>query len=663
MHNRDRTRLPLYSSLVRPAGMTVMILAVLLLSASASAQPARPQTPPDISGEWRLENHEEDTTLQPPLGNYLGIPFNDAGRQRADTTAESIWGTPEYQCRPHSAPHQWRGLGGARILKEQDPLTREVRTYHVQFMRSLDRPIYMDGRPHPPAFAPHSWTGFSTGEWVGKTLKVTTTHLKDGYLKRGGPQTSDLFTMTEFITRHGDILTIVSVVDDPIYMDEPYVQSTTYAIDPTASVALETCNASSFAENGGTDRHWVPHFLPGQNTALTEWLQQARWVPADAARGGVKTLYPEYQWTLNGPATVGSLTVPASRSAVSVERSIADQSPRDGQVHILPVQGNIYMLVANGNNITVSVGAEGIMLVNTGAADMSDAVIEALNGLAGAVVARPAPNTCFGTQCPGTWGWASPYMNSVIGSPAPPKPVRYIVNTSAAPEHVGGNERIARSGFFPRGGGFGAAVDNIGQIASIISHENVLTRMSARVGQDASTPAAAWPTDTYFDEFHKLPNYFNGEAVIVYHAPAGITDGDSFVFFRRSEVISAGNLFSTVSYPLIDVDKGGSIQGVIDGLNQILDLAVAEYRAQGGTWIIPGRGRLSDTADVASYRNMLTMIRDRVRDLIDRGMTLDQVLAARPTMDFDLRYGATEGTWTTNMFVAAVYRSLVPPAR
>ena len=168
--------------------------------------------------------------------------------------------------------------------------------------------------------------------------------------------------------------------------------------------------------------------------------------------------------------------------------------------------------------------------------------------------------------------------------------------------------------------------------------------MSAPAGKEAPAATAAWPTDTYFDEFHKLPEYFNGEAVIVYHAPAANTDGDSFVFFRHSEVISAGNLFSTVSYPVIDVDKGGTIQGVIDGLNQILDLAVAEYRAQGGTWIVPGRGRLSDTADVASYRNMLTMIRDRVQDLIDKGMTLEQVKAARPTMDFDGRYGSTTGS-------------------
>jgi hypothetical protein len=150
----------------------------------------------------------------------------------------------------------------------------------------------------------------------------------------------------------------------------------------------------------------------------------------------------------------------------------------------------------------------------------------------------------------------------------------------------------------------------------------------------------------------------NGEAVIVYRASGATTDGDSFVYFRHSEVISAGDLFSTVSYPVVDVEKGGTIQGVIDGLNHILDLAVAEYRGQGGTWVIPGRGRVSDTADVASYRNMLTIVRDRVRDLKKKGMTVDQVKAARPTMDFDGRYGSKTGPWTTDMFVDAVYRSL-----
>lgn len=650
------------TSRIRMMSRVVVLAAVILCSVPLFAQPGRPGIPPDIAAEWVLQSDEDPGQIgasgQPALGNYLGVPFNDAGRMRADTSAESIWGTPEYQCRPHSAPHQWRGLGGVRILKEEDPLTRDIVAYHIKFMRSLDWPIYMDGRPHPPPWAPHTWSGFSTGEWIGNTLKVTTTHLKDGYLRRAGPQTSDMYTMTDFITRHGEMLTTVTVIDDPIYQDEPFIQSTTYRIDVTATTNWETCNASTFAENGGTDRHWVPHFLPGQNTALTEWLKGEEWIPEIATRGGVKTIYPEYRATLDGSVKVADLKVPSSRSAFDVNKAIAAQSPKDGEVHILPVQGNIYMMIADGTSITLSVGPEGVLMVNTGAAAMSDKILQAVNQLANSVVTPPVPNRCMGVNCPGTVGWSSPFINTVISSPAPAKPLRFIINTSAAPEHVGGNQRLASAGFFPRGGGFGTAISSPGRSAQIIAHENVLFRMSAPAGKEPAAPAGAHPTDTYFDEFHKLPEYFNGEAVIVYHEPAANSDGDSIVFFRRSEVISAGNIFSTVSYPVIDLEKGGSIQGVIKGLNHILDLAVAEYRGQGGTWVIPGRGRLSDTADVASYRNMLTIIRDRIQDLIDKGMTLEQVKAARPTMDFDGRYGSDTGPWTTTMFVESVYRSL-----
>jgi len=635
--------------------LVVATAAATALNLRVAAQGARP---PDIAGEWRLDSAEDPG--QPPLADYLGLALNEAGRLRADTTPESIWGTPEYQCRPHSAPHQWRGVGGARILKDLDPISREITGYRVQFMRSLDRPIFVDGRPHPPAWAPHSWSGFSTGEWIGQTLKVTTTHLKDGYLKRGGPQTSDMLTMTEFITRHDDILSIVQVVDDPIYLDEPYVLSITYTYDPTAGPVTENCTGSSFAENGGRDRHWVPHFLPGQNSGIGEFLKTQTWIPAEPVRGGVKTIYPEYRAVMTGAAAVNALAVPASKSANDAAKRIADQSPRDGQVHVMPVQGNIYMLIADGTNITVSVGRDGLAVVNTGSAQMTDKVLAALSELAKTAVSAPTTNNCFGANCPGLPSWSSPYFNTVVASPRPARPMRYIINTSSAPEHVGGNEKIAASGRVRRGGvgGFGGAVRELGETATIVAHSGVLSAMSTSTAKTPAAPEGALPADTFFDDFHKLSEYVNGEPVILYHAKAANTDADSFVFFRHSEVIAAGNLFSTVSYPLIDTARGGSIQGVIDGLNQILDLAVAEYRSQGGTWIVPGRGRLSDTADVASYRNMLVMIRDRIRQLKTKGMTLEQVMAARPTLDFDGRYGSTTGPWTTHMFIEAVYKTL-----
>ena len=634
---------------IRYLPLLLVVVALAGVGVSAQVPTGRSAAPPDIAGEWVLEGNEDRGavgSVQPSPDDYLGVPFNDAGRQRSDTTAESLWGMAQFQCRPHSAPHQWRGLGGARILSELDPLGRNVRAYHIQFWRSLDRPIYMDGRPHPPAWAPHSWSGFSTGEWVGNTLVVQTTHLKDGFLRRGGPQTSDMLTMTEFFTRHDDMLAIVQVTDDPLYMDEPFVQSTTYLYDPTTRVNAESCNAGTFAESGGVNPHFVPHHLPGREPFISEWLPSEDWIPFDAIRGGVKTIYPEYRATLDGSVDVASLSVPSSPTALPADERVAAQSPEDGEIHVLPVQGNIFMVMANGRNFTVSVGGDGVMLVNTGPADMTDRIQETIAELVDRL-SQPSTNNCFGMNCPGTpTGWTSPYTNAIISSPAPPRPLRYILNTSAAPHNVGGNAALAATGI-GRGGR-----------AAIIAHENVLIAMSAGEDEPWAMDREAWPTESFYSDIYKMTAYFNGEAVIVYHEPAANTDGDSIVFFRHSEVISAGDIFSTVSYPRIDLDRGGSVQGVIAGLNHILDMAVAEYRSQAGTWIIPGRGRLSDTADVASYRNMVQIVTDRIQALIDRGMSLDEIQAARPTMDFDPRFGSDTGDWTTGMFVEAVYRSL-----
>ena len=427
------------------------------------------------------------------------------------------------------------------------------------------------------------------------------------------------------------------------------------------SPTTENCTGNPYAENGGTDRHHVPHFLPGQNNAIGEFIKTENWIPFEAIRGGVKTIYPEYRAVLNKTATAESLTVPVSKSANDEKKAIADQSPHDGQVHVLPVQGNIYMLVADGTNITASIGRDGISVVNTGSAQMSDKILAALNDLSKNTVNAPMPNTCFGANCPSAFGqpaWSSPYFNAFIASPRPPQGMRFVFNTSASPEHAGGNEKIAAAANFKRAGGaggFGDAVRQLGTSATIVARQEVLDRLS---NSKPAAPEGAWPTDTYFDDFYKLTEYVNGEPVILYHAPAANTDGDSFVLFRHSEVIAAGNLLSSISYPVIDADKGGTIQGVIAGLNGILDVAVPEYRGQGGTWIVPSRGRLSDTADVASYRNMLVIIRDRIADLKEKGMTLEQVKAARPTLDFDGRYGSTTGAWTTDMFISAVYRTL-----
>jgi cyclase len=193
----------------------------------------------------------------------------------------------------------------------------------------------------------------------------------------------------------------------------------------------------------------------------------------------------------------------------------------------------------------------------------------------------------------------------------------------------------------------------------VIAHENVLVTLQNGPGGD-TLPLAAVPSDTYSWKFQKISEYVNGEGVEIFHEPNAISDGDSIVQFRRSEVISTGSIYSTVTYPTINVKGGGTIQGVIDALNHVLDLSAAEYRSQGGTWIIPGRGRLSDAGDLASYRNMVTIIRDRIQKLKSDGKTLEQVLAAKITQDFDVRYGLDK-SWTPAQFTEAVYRTL--PAR
>jgi len=221
------------------------------------------------------------------------------------------------------------------------------------------------------------------------------------------------------------------------------------------------------------------------------------------------------------------------------------------------------------------------------------------------------------------------------------------------PDHVGGNDYIGKLGSTIAGGNVGAGA---GVGAGIIAHENVLNRMSAPTGQQAPFPTTAWPTDTYISKQKEL--FFNGESLQIIHQPAAHTDGDSIVYFRKSDVIVAGDLFVTTTYPFIDSARGGNITGIIAALNNMLDIAIPKAMQEGGTYIIPGHGRLTDEADLLEYRDMITIIRDRIQDGVKRGQTLEQVKAGKPTLDYDARWGATSGFWTTDQFIEAVYKDL-----
>jgi len=315
-------------------------------------------------------------------------------------------------------------------------------------------------------------------------------------------------------------------------------------------------------------------------------------------------------------ASAGAPAQTSRSNAEAAKDAKEEKKDTNTDVHVLPVQGNVYMLVGGvGGNITVQAGDEGVLLVDTSVEALSDNVLKAIRSIS-------------------------------------TKPIGYIINTHVHADHVGGNAPIAKQGAMIEGGNMGQPYRG----AAILAHENVLHRMSAPTGQQAPFPTEAWPTDTYFTKKKEL--FFNGEAILILHQPSAHTDGDSIVFFRRSDVLSAGDLFVTTTYPVIDLERGGTIQGVIAALNNILDIAIPKDKQEGGTYVIPGHGRLSDEADVLEYRDMLTIIRDRIQDLVKKGSTLDQVKAARPTLDYDGRYGATAGSWTTAKFIEAVYRNL-----
>jgi glyoxylase-like metal-dependent hydrolase (beta-lactamase superfamily II) len=224
------------------------------------------------------------------------------------------------------------------------------------------------------------------------------------------------------------------------------------------------------------------------------------------------------------------------------------------------------------------------------------------------------------------------------------------------PDHMGGNIIVRKAGVTITGANVTGDINDATSGAAILAHQNVLNRVSAPSGKQAAMSPDAWPTDTYVTGQKEL--YFNDEPIVMLHQPKAHTDGDSFVFFRRSDVVAAGDIFVTTSYPYIDIENGGSIQGEIDALNNLLDIVIPRHEEEGGTYVIPGHGRICDEYDVLEYRDMITIVRDRVQNAIKKGMTLDQVRAAGYTKDFDGRWSAKSGFGTADNFVTAVYKSL-----
>ncbi|HEV8397385.1 MAG TPA: MBL fold metallo-hydrolase [Vicinamibacterales bacterium] len=303
----------------------------------------------------------------------------------------------------------------------------------------------------------------------------------------------------------------------------------------------------------------------------------------------------------------------AAVALISLARLAGGQTAPSAGLTTYHVQGNVWVIAGAGGNITVQASSdakaagpgagEGVLLVDTGRKDMTPAVLAEIQKIS-------------------------------------PKRIEYIVTTHVDADHVGGHETFAK----PRMDYLWTPGTVTGAGVKVIAHENVLPRMS---NGPSAYPVIAWPTNTYSSAQRKI--YFNDEPVVIIHAPAASTDGDSLVFFRRSDVISAGDLFDATSYPVVDPARGGSVAGIISGLNQLLDLMVPRYNQEGGTFVIPGHGRVGDQHDVLEYRDMLVIVRDRVRAAVAKGQSLAQVKAARPTLDYDARWGASDA------FVSAVY--------
>jgi cyclase len=577
-------------------GAAAVACALVVLSAA----PAFAQV--NFVGEWNGRYHEDQPDRVPgeEPGDFSGVPINEAARLFGDSWDVARHSVLEHQCAPYTIPYMFFGPNQFRIWQEHNQDTQELVAIRMHLgTYQQERTIWMDGRPHPPEYAPHTFMGFSTGVWNGDILTITTTHIKAGYYRRTGIPASDRITVVEHWMRHDNVLSQVTITTDPVYLTEPYIRSQEFVLMERGNTNwLYNCE---YVMEVPKDKNEVPHYLPGQNPWMGEFSSKHA-MPEAGVRGGAETLLPEWK-----PGAKPAVTRPGANSGFRPEDQPQRLAP--GEVKAVHVQGNVHMIVGAGANIAVQVGEDGILVVDTGDAGTSDKVLAAIEQI------------------------------------APGKEIRWVINTGMSPNHTGGNEPISRAGRTVNG-----------NIAAIVAHENTSARMVK-----AGVADAARPFNTYFERSRDFP--FNGEPIMLHHDESTSDDTGTLVMFRRSDVIATGDLFRTEGYPVIDLANGGSIQGTIAGLNHVLDLTVpSKMLEEGGTYVIPGHGRISDEHDVAMYRDMLVIIRDRIKNMVEKKMTLEQVKAARPTLDYDGRYGADTGPWTTAMFIEAIYRELSGPA-
>jgi len=334
--------------------------------------------------------------------------------------------------------------------------------------------------------------------------------------------------------------------------------------------------------------------------------------------------------TMNAPRFRVKSTLPwlmamavVAAGGTSSDRVLAQQRPAaravdSGTLDTIQIRQNVWVIFGAGGNVTVHLGEDGVILVDSGSEAMAEKTLEAVRAITKA-------------------------------------PIRMIINTSADPEHVGGNDKVGVVGVPINPDNF---TDE--ERATVLAHENVLQRMSAPKNRaEKPAPTAMWPTETFTSKYRSF--YVNDEAVQVIRQIGAVSDGDVFVHFRRADVIATGDIVDLRRFPVIDPARGGSIQGELEALNRLLDLTVPPMPLvlkPGRTLVVPGHGRISDYGELVDYRDMVATIKDIVEDMVKKGMSLDQVKAANPTAGYRKRYGSDSGPWTTDMFVDAIYNGL-----